>query len=90
MTDNADAQRSSWIRSDGKIKKETMEKPGFQFFWKMKVKNTPKQLNSLTAPATLDRLIGFRGFRMLGFFAGSGDNLITIDTDLGRLEWEKT
>jgi outer membrane protein assembly factor BamB len=26
---------------------------------------------------------------MLGFFAGSGDNLFTIDTDLGRMEWEK-
>ncbi len=89
MTDNADPARSSWIRSDGKIKKETMEKSGFQFLWKTKVKNTPKQLNNLTAPTTLDRLIGYRGFRMLGFFAGSGDNLITYDTDLGRLEWEK-
>ncbi|HMZ22684.1 MAG TPA: hypothetical protein PLD20_32450, partial [Blastocatellia bacterium] len=27
--------------------------------------------------------------RMLGFVAGSGDNLFTIDTDLGRMEWEK-
>jgi outer membrane protein assembly factor BamB len=26
---------------------------------------------------------------MLGFVAGSGDNLFTIDTDLGRMEWEK-
>jgi outer membrane protein assembly factor BamB len=89
MTDNADAQRSSWIRTDGKINKNSMAKPGFQFLWKMKVKNPPRQLNSLTPPATLDRLIGYRGFRMLGFFAGSNNNLITIDTDLGRLEWEK-
>jgi outer membrane protein assembly factor BamB len=89
MTDNADAQRSSWIRTDGKINKDSMAKPGFQFLWKMKVKNPPRQLNSLTPPATLDRLIGYRGFRMLGFFAGSNNNLITIDTDLGRLEWEK-
>lgn len=89
MTDNADAQRSSWIRSDGKINKDSMAKPGFQFLWKMKVKNTPRQLNSITPPTTLDRLIGYRGFRMLGFFAGSNNNLITIDTDLGRLEWEK-
>ena len=90
MTENADAQRSSWIRTDGKIRKDTVNKENFQFLWKMKVKNQPKQMNNLTAPAALDRLIGYRGFRMLGFFAGSSDNLFTIDTDLGRMEWEKT
>ncbi|MEP7337046.1 MAG: hypothetical protein ABI977_04830 [Acidobacteriota bacterium] len=89
-TDSADAQRSAWIRQDGKINKDSIAKPGnFQFLWKMKLKNPPKQLNNLQPPATLDRLIGYRGFRMLGFVAGSGDNLFTIDTDLGRMEWEK-
>src|SRR4051812_16745446 len=89
MTDNGDAQRSAWLRSDAKINKDTMSKPGFQFLWKLKVKNAPKQLNSLTPPATLERLIGYRGFRMMGFFAGSSDNIFTLDTDLGRMEWEK-
>ncbi len=89
MTDNGDAQRSSWVRSDAKISKDAMQKPGFQFLWKLKVKNAPKQLNSLTPPATLERLIGYRGFRMMGFFAGSSDNLFTLDTDLGRMEWER-
>jgi len=88
-TSNGDAQRSAWVRSDAKISKETMQKPGFQFLWKMKLKNSPRQLNSLMPPATLDRLIGYRGFRMLGFVAGSSDQLFTIDTDLGRMEWEK-
>lgn len=90
MTDNADAQRSSWIRTDEKIRKDTVTRENFQFLWKMKVKNAPKGLNNLMPPSALDRLIGYRGFRMLGFFAGSSNNLITIDTDLGRLEWEKT
>jgi outer membrane protein assembly factor BamB len=89
MTENADAQRSSWIKSDAKISKENLQKPGFQFLWKLKLKNTPKQLNSLMPPSTLERLIGYRGFRMLGFVAGSSDNIFTIDTDLGRMEWEK-
>jgi outer membrane protein assembly factor BamB len=101
MTDNGDAQRSAWIRTDAKISKASMERsgqrsaqkseqnPDFQFLWKMKLKNTPRQLNSLVPPATLDRLIGYRGFRMLGFVAGSSDSIFTIDTDLGRMEWEK-
>lgn len=89
MTDSSDAQRSGWVRADAKISKENLEKPGFQFLWKYKVKNTPRQLNALTVPSLLERLIGYRGFRMLGFWGGSSDVITTIDTDLGRLEWEK-
>jgi outer membrane protein assembly factor BamB len=90
MTDNADAQRTATIKVDSKINKDSVAKPGaVQFLWKLKLKNTPHQLNNLSAPSTLERLIGYRGFRMLGFVGGSGDNIITIDTDLGRLEYEK-
>jgi len=90
MTANGDAQRTANVKADPKINKDSVGKPGaVQFLWKLKLKNTPNQLNNLTAPATLERLIGYRGFRMLGFIAGSGDNLFTIDTDLGRMEWDR-
>jgi hypothetical protein len=89
MTGNGDAQRSAWVRTDAKISPATMQKSGFKFLWKLKLNNQPKQLNSLTPPATLERLIGYRGFRMLGFVGGSSDNIFTIDTDLGRMEWDK-
>jgi outer membrane protein assembly factor BamB len=93
MTDNGDAQRSAWVQTDAKISKESMQMPrqnqGFQFLWKLKVKNQAIQMNSITPPSTLERLIGYRGFRMLGFVGGSSDNIFTIDTDLGRMEWEK-
>jgi hypothetical protein len=93
MNDNGDAQRSAWVQWDAKISKASMERPrqndGFQFLWKLKLKNQPQQLNSITPPSTLERLIGYRGFRMLGFVGGSSDKIFTIDTDLGRMEWEK-
>src|SRR5215831_3625244 len=93
MTSNGDAQRSAWVRADAKISKESLQdlkrKPGFQLLWKLKLDNKPRQLNSLAPPATLERLIGYRGFRMLGFVGGSSDAVFTIDTDLGRMEWEK-
>jgi hypothetical protein len=93
MTSNGDAQRSSWVRADAKISKESLQdgkrKPGFQLLWKLKLNNKPRSLNSLTPPSTLERLIGYRGFRMLGFVGGSSDAIFTIDTDLGRMEWEK-
>jgi outer membrane protein assembly factor BamB len=90
MTSNADAQRSSWIRSDAKISTERLQKPGFQFLWKLKLNNKSKGLNSLTPPSLLDLLIGYRGFRTLAFVGGSSDKIIVIDTDLGRLEWQKS
>jgi outer membrane protein assembly factor BamB len=93
MTSNGDAQRSSWVRADSKISKESLQDPkqkqDFQFLWKLKLNNKPRQLNSLMPPATLERLIGYRGFRMLGFVGGSSDAIFTIDTDLGRMEWER-
>jgi outer membrane protein assembly factor BamB len=89
VTNNGDAQRSSWIRSDPKISRESLQKPGFQFLWKLKLNNNPRQLNSLTPPPLLDLLIGYRGFRSLAFVGGSSDTVFVIDSDLGRMEWEK-
>jgi hypothetical protein len=88
MTVGNDVQRSFWLRFDGKISEQTLRKPGFDLQWKMKLKNTPRQGQALTPPALLDFYISYRGFRTLGFFGGSGDTTIGIDTDLARLEWQ--
>lgn len=88
MTVGNDVQRSYWLRFDGKISEQTLRKPGFELQWKMKPKNTVRQQQALTPPALLDFYISYRGFRTLGFFGGSGDTTIGIDTDLARLEWQ--
>ena len=90
MTSGMDGQRSGWVRADSKISDASMKKPGFQFLWKLKLNGQPRQLNSLTAPALLDFYIGYKGFRTLGFFGTSADTVIAVDTDLARVEWEKT
>ena len=90
MTIGNDAQRSSWVRSDPKISIESLAKPGFQVVWKVKLKNEARQLSSLTPPALFDFYIGYRGFRSLGFFGGSSNNVIALDVDLARMEWEKS
>lgn len=88
MTVGNDVQRSYWLRSDAKISEQTLRKPGFEMVWKMKMKNTVRQQQSITPPALLDFYISYRGFRTLGFFGGSGDTTIGVDTDLARLEWQ--
>src|SRR4029434_8851143 len=88
LTSNADAQRSSWIRTDAKISIESIRKPGFQFLWKMKLDNESKQLNSLTQPVLVGNIIGYRGFKSLAFVGGSSDTLYAIDDDLARVYWK--
>lgn len=89
MTEGFDAQRSSWVRNDVKINPASMAKPGFGFVWKLATGNAPRGSNALTPPALIDFYIGYRGFRTLGFLTGSSGRILAIDTDLGRLEWEK-
>jgi hypothetical protein len=88
-TIGGDAQRSSWIRNDAKISKENLQKPGyFKFLWKLKVENEPRQLNSLTQPILLDRIIGFRGFKSVAFVGSSAETVYAIDTDFGSHLWK--
>jgi outer membrane protein assembly factor BamB len=79
-----DAQRSSWVRSDPKINKDSIQKPEFRFLWKVKTASQP------SSAVTLNSYIGYRGFRALGFVVGTSDNVTAIDTDLGRIEWQKS
>jgi outer membrane protein assembly factor BamB len=89
MTVGSDGQRSGWVRGDVKISAETMEKPGFELVWKVKLQDEARQLNSLMPLVLLDFYIGYRGFRSLGFGGGSSDKVFAIDVDLARIEWEK-
>ncbi len=89
-TSGHDAQRSSWVRTDSKITTESVRQPAFRLAWKLKFDNRPRQLNALTQPVLLDFYIGYRGFRSLAFIGGSSDNIFVVDTDLARMEWEKS
>jgi outer membrane protein assembly factor BamB len=90
MTGAYDAQRSSWVRSDGRISPESLSQPGFGLVWKIRLDNPARQLNGLTPPALIDFYIGYRGFRSLAFLGGSSDRLFAVDVDLGRIEWQKS
>src|SRR5882672_7745761 len=87
-TSGNDAQRSYWVRTDSKISVEGLRKPGFQFLWKIKLDNEPRQLNSLTPIILLDKYTGYRGHKSLGFVGGSSDNIFALDTDLGLIHWQ--
>ena len=84
-----DAQRSSWVRTDAKISPGTLRQPGFQLLWQVKVGAETTGARAVTAPLLLDLVIGYRGFRALGFVGVGPDHVLAVDTDLGRIEWER-
>jgi outer membrane protein assembly factor BamB len=84
MTAGGDAQRSSWVRTDPKISVNSVEKPGFQVAWKIKLNSEP------SVAVTLDRYIGYRGFRSLALAGSRTGEITAFDTDLGRIEWKKS
>jgi len=86
-TSHGDAQRTSWVRADTRLTKDAVQKGEFKFLWKMKLDNETRQLNSLTTPVLMDRLISHRGFKALGFVGASAERVYAIDTDLARLYW---
>ena len=87
-TAQGDAQRSSWVRADAKVSTANLQKfGGFRFLWKMKLHNEPKQLNSLTQPVLLDRLVGFRGFKAIAVVGASADTMYAVDYDVAKPLW---
>jgi len=84
MTAGGDAQRSSWVPTDPKISVSSLEKPGFQVAWKVKLTSEP------SVAATLDRYIGYRGFRSFALVGSRSGDITAFDTDLGRIEWKKS
>ena len=57
-TANSDAQRTSAMRADPRISKESLQNPGlFQFIWKTKLDNQTRQMNSLTQALLLNNII---------------------------------
>lgn len=86
-TTAGDAQRTSWVRADDRLTSEAVRNGEFKFLWKAKFDNDTRQLNALTEPVLLDRLIGYRGFKALAFVGGSADRLFAIDTDLAKPYW---
>jgi outer membrane protein assembly factor BamB len=84
MTAGGDAQRASWVRTDPKISVNSFQKPGFQVTWKVKLSSEP------SVAATLDRYIGYRGFRSFALVGSRSGDITAFDTDLGRIEWKKS
>src|SRR3954469_15518663 len=74
-----DAQRTSWVRADPNISVANMQKPGFQFLWKVKLNNEAKGDYAVSQAVDFPRYIGYRGFRSYAFFGGASNTAVALD-----------
>src|SRR2546425_11163993 len=86
-TFGADPQRTGWARDETILNKENVK--SIELNWKLHFDNEVKELNSLTAPVIVEKVITPRGFKDLVIVAGSSDNLYAVDADTGKLFWKK-
>lgn len=80
-TFGGDAQRSGWVRTDGQLSIETMQKPGMDLEWSVKVGNGRETLGAGTSANTaqLDPAPGN--------IYGSGNNVYGWEIDTGTVAW---
>jgi hypothetical protein len=86
LTALADAQRTSWIRTDDKISPAALAKPGFALQWTSKLANQPRGVHGLTQGVTAAGVTLFVPMSVVG---GSSNNVYGIDNDLGYVVWQR-
>lgn len=86
-TFGGDAQRDGWAREETTLSKENAK--DIKLEWKVQLNKASKELNSLTAPLAVEKLVTPRGFKDAVIVAGASDYVYAIDVDTGRVMWQK-
>ncbi|MCU1328277.1 MAG: hypothetical protein JWN34_3647 [Bryobacterales bacterium] len=79
-------QREGWAKNEIAFTKENAAK--LELLYKYKADNVARSVNSLTSPVINGFMITHLGFKEMLAFAGSSDNVFSIDADLNRLSWK--
>jgi outer membrane protein assembly factor BamB len=82
----ADAQRTAWLRLDPNISAENLSKPVFEFLWREKLDNAPRQSASLNQGVTMNALFGFAP---ASFVSGASNVVFALDNDTGYPLWTR-
>ena len=87
-TFGGDPQRTGWAKDEADLTKDSIRK--LKLEWSLKLDNTSKEMNSLTAPLVHSQVITPHGFKEVVLIAGASDKVFAIDADTGKLMWQKT
>ena len=84
-TPYADAQRTSWLRTDPKISVESLSKSGFDVQWTSKLDELGRNSQQLTQGVTAS---GVTLFVPVSLIAGA-NKLYMVDNDTGHIVWSR-
>ncbi len=80
-------QRDGWAKEETTLSVENAK--DIKLEWKVQLDNKSKELNSLTAPVVVEKLVTPRGFKDAVIVAGASDSVFAVDTDDGKILWQK-
>lgn len=86
-TFGGDAQRDGWGKEETTLSKQNAK--DIKLEWKIQLDNASKELNSLTAPLVVEKLVTPQGFKDAVIVAGASDNIYAVDVDTGKIIWQK-
>ena len=70
-TFGGDPQRTGWAKDEADLTKDSIRK--LKLEWSLKLDNTSKEMNSLTAPLVHSQVITPHGFKEVVLIAGASD-----------------
>lgn len=80
-------QRDGWARQETGISKANVG--SLKLEWKTQLDNGSKELNSLTAPLVIEKLVTAQGFKDVVIVAGASDSVFAVDADDGKVMWQR-
>ena len=83
-----DPQRTSWSPQETDINPSNAG--SMTLLWKTHLDSQPRELNSLTAPVTVEWVVTDQGMKEIVVVGGASDNLFAINAATGKLLWKKT
>ena len=85
-TPYADAQRTSWLRTDPNISVESLSKPGFELQWTSKLDELRPRVPGPHAGSNRQRRHALRA----GSLVAGANSLYMLDNDTGHIVWSRT
>src|SRR5713226_1423599 len=85
-----DQERTGWNKGETSLSKSNVSR--MKLLWNTQL-NTPPQgiiLSTLTAPLVAEGLRTPQGLRNLLFLLGADDTIFALDTDTGKVFWQRT
>ena len=86
LTFGGSPQRDGWARGENELCSINVGQ--LKLGWKTQLDNAVKEMNSLTAPLVVEKLLTPRGFIDAVIVAGASDTLFAVDAATGKLLWQ--